>query len=122
MNNPEPGVPGLRPIHSKPPSSHLRASCLSKGISAPLEQIWVTLDRQGCWLSTQEANCHCRGGRSRSKERLSNNKTLHCPLLIHLFPSHVALAVSDLPQLSNRLEQAHTKCSAQAVFCWVHLF
>ena len=67
VSSPEPDVPGLRPIHSKPPSSHLRASCLSKGISGPLEQIWVALDRQGHWLSTQEANMACRGGRSRSE-------------------------------------------------------
>lgn len=56
------------------------------------------------------------------KRRLSNNKTLHRTRLIHLFPSHLALTVSDLPQLPSRLGQAHCRCSAQAAFCWVHLF
>lgn len=64
--------PGLRPIRSKPLSSHLRASCLSKGISGPLEQIWVALDRQGHWLSTQEANWHAAGAGAEAKALKQN--------------------------------------------------
>lgn len=96
VSSPEPDVPGLRPIHSKPPSSHLRASCLSKGISGPLEQIWVALDRQGHSLSTRRRTGMPWG--REQKQRLSNNETLHCTRLVHLFPSHLALTVSDLPR------------------------
>ena len=58
----------LRPIHNQ--VSTLWFLCqhiIRKGISSALEQIWVTLDRKGHWLSTREANWLCLGGRSRSK-------------------------------------------------------
>ena len=107
-------MPDLRPIHSKSPSSQLRASCLSKGISSALEQIWVALDRQGHWLSTQEVNWHSLWGRSRSK----GTQTKHSIVLdsFTCFHHTLVLTVSNLLQLSYRLGQAHSRYSTQAVF------
>lgn len=71
------------------PASRFRACSVRKGVSSTLEQIWVTLDRQGHWLSPQEESWHCSGAGAEAKALKQNILLSLACLPVSIVPGHL---------------------------------